>query len=210
MYKFPFLIKKVRKLSLPLAIHIIGDLALEETLLLLKKYPPKKGLHDRIIHASLASDQAIKMMKEMPVIIDIQPQFITSDLPDILKLFSNLPEYIYPFKTFLKHHITICGSSDAPVEIPNPLLGMYAAIYRKLSDGQVYLPLERLSHFEALKLYTTYANIPTYKDHRGLLDIGYIADFTVLSKDFLKLKEENFFDDLVEMTVIDEKIVYSK
>jgi len=204
------LIIKVRKLNLPLAIHIIGDLALEETLTLLNMYPPKKGLHDRIIHASLASKKAIEMMKDMPLIIDIQPQFITSDLPDILDLFSKTPEFIYPFKTFLNHHLTICGSSDAPVEMPNPLLGMYAAIYRKLSDGKIFQKQEKLTHYEALKLYTTYANIPTYKANRGLLDIGYIADFTVLSKDFLKLEEADFFKDLVEMTVVDEKIVYSK
>ena len=96
------LIIKVRKLNLPLAIHIIGDLGLEETLTLLNMYPPKKGLHDRIIHASLASKKAIEMMKDMPLIIDIQPQFITSDLPDILDLFSKKPEFIYPFKTFFK------------------------------------------------------------------------------------------------------------
>lgn len=204
------LIVKVRKLDLPLAIHIIGDLALEETLTLLKTYPPKKGLHDRIIHASLANKKTINMMKDMPIIIDIQPQFITSDLPEILDLFSKTPAYIYPFKTFLKQHLTICGSSDAPVEIPNPLLGMYAAIYRKLNDGTIFQEAEKLSHYEALKLYTTYANIPTYKINRGLLDVGYVADFTVLSKDFLKLQEADFFKDLVEMTVVDEKIVYSK
>ncbi len=204
------LVKKVRKQNLPLAIHIIGDLALEETISLLKKYPPRKGLHDRIIHASLASLNTIKMMEHMPLIIDIQPQFITSDLPDVLDLFSKNPEYIYPFKTFLKHHLTICGSSDAPVEIPNPFLGMYAAIYRNLCDQSVFQESERLSHYEALKLYTTYANIPTYKANRGLLDKGYIADFTVLSKDFLKLEADDFFKDLVEMTVINEKIVYTK
>jgi len=202
------LIIKMRGLNLPLAIHIIGDLALEETIELLKKYPPKKGLHDRIIHASLATLKTIKKMQDMPIIIDVQPQFITSDLPQILSLFSQKPDYIYPFKTFLNHHLTICGSSDAPVEIPNPLIGMHAAIYRKLENDIVFNKEEKLTRFEALKLYTTYANIPTYKSNRGLLDKGYIADFTVLSKDILKMDEKDYFNDIVKMTVVDEKIVY--
>jgi predicted amidohydrolase YtcJ len=201
------LVKKVRKNKLPLAIHVIGDLGLREVVETLKAYPPHQGLHDRIIHASLADHKTIKMMEGMPIILDIQPQFISSDLPSILNLFSKEPEYIYPFKTYMNHNLVQCGSSDAPVEIPNPLLGMYQLIYRK-KDGIVYQKEECISRFDALKLYTTYANVPTYKTNRGLLRKGFIADFTVLKKDILSMDEQSFFEDLVEMTVIDEQIVH--
>ena len=205
------LIKKMRSYDLPLAIHIIGDQGLEEVVDLLKKYPPKSGLHDRIIHASLANQKTILKMVGMPIIIDIQPQFITSDLPQVLDLFSERPEYIYPFKTFLNNEIIICGSSDAPVEVPNPFLGMHAAIFRRLNDDSLFNQEETLTPYEALKLYTTYANIPTYKAHeRGLLKKGYIADLKILSKDIFKFNEKDYLENFVEMTVVDEKIVYKK
>ena len=81
------LIKHLRAHDLPLAIHVIGDLGLNEVVKLLKTYPPKKGLHDRIIHASLADMKTILMMKDMPIILDVQPQFITSDIPGYLSIF---------------------------------------------------------------------------------------------------------------------------
>ena len=201
------LVKKVRKNKLPLAIHVIGDLGLKEVVDILKRYPPLKGLHDRIIHASLADHETIEMMEGMPIILDIQPQFISSDLPTILNLFSKDPEYIYAFKTYMNHKLVLCGSSDAPVEVPNPLLGMYQLIFRK-KDGVVYQKEECISRFDALKLYTTYANVPAYKANRGLLEKGFIADFTVLKKDILSMDETSFFEDLVEMTIIDEQIVH--
>ncbi len=137
---------------MPLAIHVIGDLGLKEVVDILKAYPPQDGLHDRIIHASLADHETIKMMEGMPIILDIQPQFISSDLPAILSLFSKEPEYIYPFKTYMKYNLILCGSSDAPVEVPNPLLGMHQLIYRKkrwrcLSKRRMYLK------FDALNIY---------------------------------------------------------
>ncbi len=202
------LIKHLRAHDLPLAIHVIGDLGLNEVVKLLKTYPPKKGLHDRIIHASLADMKTMLMMKDMPIILDVQPQFITSDIPGYLSIFSQKPEFIYPFNSYMKNGITLCGSSDAPIEIPNPLLGMHVSIFRRLKDGSIFDPSEKISRFEALNLYTSYANIPTYKQNRGFIKKGYIADFSILAKDILTMNEASFFEDLIKMTVIDEKIVY--
>ncbi|MCD4826905.1 MAG: amidohydrolase [Acholeplasmataceae bacterium] len=204
------LIIKLRSKKLPLAIHVIGDLGLKEVIQLLKKYPPEKGLHDRIIHGSLADLETIKSMATCPIIMDIQPQFITSDLPEILNIFSKKPDYIYPFKTYLDEHITLCGSSDAPVEDPNPFKGMHAAITRQLKDGTIFQKEQCISRFEALKLYTSYANIPTYKKNRGYLKKGYIADLTMTKENILTSDLDKFVDTKVKMTVIDEKIVFNQ
>lgn len=204
------LVKKLRMHDLPLAIHVIGDLGLKELIDILELYPPKKGLHDRIIHASLADLDTIKRMEKLPIILDVQPQFITSDLPEILDIFSKQPAFIYPLKTYLDHHITICGSSDAPVEDPNPFKGMHVAITRVLKNKEIFQEEERLSRYEALKLYTAYANIPTYKKNRGYLKKGYIADFTVTKDDLLEIDLDQFLNQNVEMTIIDEKIVFKR
>lgn len=204
------LVQKLRKYDLPLAVHVIGDLGLKELIDVLEAYPPKKGLHDRIIHASLADLDTIMRMEKLPIILDVQPQFITSDLPQILDIFSKQPGYIYPFKTYLNHNITICGSSDAPVEDPNPFKGMHAAITRTLKNNETFQEEERLSQYEALKLYTTYANVPTYKTNRGQLKKGYIADFTMTKDDVLKIDLNKLLNQSVEMTVVDEKIVFKR
>jgi predicted amidohydrolase YtcJ len=205
------LIKKVRKLGLPLAIHTIGDLALEEVAYWLDKFPVKDGLHDRIIHASFANKKTIQLLKKLSVIFDIQPQFLSSDLPWALSYISPRTENIYPWKSYHDAGLILCGGSDAPVEIPNPLLGIAAAYQRRSShDGKVYHPEQRLSLIDAIKLYTIGANIPTYDSaRRGKLKIGYLADFTFL-KDDVMVNETMLSKTKVMMTVIDNQIVYRR
>ncbi len=205
------LLVRIRQEGLPVAIHTIGDQALDEVADWLTKYPVKVGLHDRIIHASFAKVSTLEKLKKLSLIFDIQPQFMSSDLPWALDLISPKIELIYPWKRYQQANLVLCGSSDAPVETPNPLLGIKAATQR-LSDHnqQVYQPEEKLTMMEAVKLYTIGANAPTYDlAHRGTLKIGNIADFTFFSEDFLQDKRKLEMTKVM-MTVVDNKIVYKK
>ena len=132
-------VKAARNHDLPVAVHVIGDKGLEEVCEILKAYPVKKGLFDRIIHASYATPKALELLESLDVFLDVQPQFITSDFPQTLDYFQSLPHHIFPFKTYDHLNINYGLSSDAPVEIPNPILGMYAAILRDI-DGVVFQP----------------------------------------------------------------------
>jgi predicted amidohydrolase YtcJ len=200
-------LKRIRQAGLPVAIHTIGDQALEEVASWLKRYPVKSGLHDRIIHASFALPETVVKLKALPLIFDIQPQFLTSDLPWALEVISNKTAYIYPWKTYQNQGLILCGSSDAPVEIPDPLLGIAAAYDRRVQE-KIYQPEERLTMFEAVQLYTSLANVPTYESHRrGYLKMNHLADFTFVDQDFLN-EPHRLSHTKVMMTVIDDKIVY--
>ena len=207
---FVKLITFLRNHHLPIAVHTIGDLALDELTDWLIQYPPLMGLHDRIIHASFAKQSTLEKLKKLPVILDIQPQFVSSDLPTAYQWIHPNTELVYPWKSYADHGIVICGGSDAPVEIPNPLLGILAAVNRNSSlDGKIYQPEQKLSLFEAVKLYTTYSQIPTYHTAtRGYIKVGYIADFTVLNDDIIKnhaLLEKT----KVILTIVNDQIVYT-
>ena len=207
--KFTKTLKNVRKLGLTVAIHVIGDLGLDEVVDLLITYPPKDGQKDRIIHAPWAMKETLHKMVNLPVTFDIQPQFLASDLPRAFHIFSEYPDLIFPWKTYLDHHLILSGSSDAPVESPNPLLGIKDAIFRRsASDQKQYVENESLSHYEAIKLYTTGSHQPSLLQPRGYLEKGYLADFTVFDANLFELKEDQFYQTKVVMTIIDDKIVY--
>lgn len=209
--EFENMVKKAREHGLNVAIHIIGDQALLEALEILKKYPPIIGDHDRLIHTSFMDQDAVDLMKNMPISIDMQPQFLSSDIPWALDYFSQTPEFVYPWKTLNDLKINLAGSSDAPVEIPNPLLGIYAAVTRISDfDHQAYFKNECLSRFEAIKLYTRYANYSTMDSNRGYLQKGYIADLSVFEENLEQTPIENFKKEICYMTVVDEHIVYKK
>jgi predicted amidohydrolase YtcJ len=203
------MVKRIRKLGLPLAVHTIGDLALEEVVETLITHPVKKGFHDRIIHASFAKKITLDKLKRIPVILDVQPQFVTSDLPWASKTISTKTELIYPWKTYFNHGLLLAGGSDAPVEVPDPLKGIHAAYYRQVSGlDKVFQPEERLSMQEAIHLYTVGANGPSYNAKRqGKLLIGTVADFTFVSEDFYK-KPETLAKAKVMMTVVNNHIVF--
>lgn len=209
--KFIDTLKRARRLGLTVAIHVIGDQGLDDVAHLLQEFPPMVSQKDRIIHAPWAMKKTIPLLESLPITIDIQPQFLSSDLPKALDYFSKEPELIFPWKTYLDHQIPILGSSDAPVETPNPLLGMRDAIYRESNDThQSYHLEESLTAYEAIKLYTTYAHQQHIKTDRGYLEQGMIADLTITKKDLMTLKKEEWEQSLIEMTVIDEIIVYQK
>jgi predicted amidohydrolase YtcJ len=153
----------------------------------------------------------IPLLKKLPITIDIQPQFLSSDLPRALSYFSKNPDLIFPWKTYLDEGILILGSSDAPVETPNPLLGMRDAIYRESTeDNKSYHIEEALTPFEAVKLYTTYAHHQHVNKNRGYLEKGMLADLSITSLNLFTLKKEQWNEKLIEMTVIDERIVYKR
>ena len=201
------LLIKVRQHQLPLAVHTIGDLALQELTTLLLKYPTTPNVPDRIIHASLADRPTIEKLSTLNVVLDVQPQFIKSDLPQTLSL---IDEYtlIYPFNSYKKAKIKLSLTSDAPVETPNPLLGIYAAVTRRGHDNQRYHLKERLTRFQALKGYTIDAARHLGYKNKGHIKQGYLADFVVYEKDILAVPLEKLTKQKVIMTIVDGVIVY--
>lgn len=207
---FLTILKKIRLMGLPIALHVIGDLALHEVAEALAQHPVKKGLFDRIIHASFAGSDTLQTLKKLSVIIDAQPQFLTSDFPKGYAAFSKRPELIYGWKSMRQAGLILCGGSDAPVETPNPLRGIAAAVHRRLPDGTVADPEERLTVFEAMTMYTKHAHVPTMESQNGILRKGAFADFTILDGDPFKVAPESLEKLSVVGTVVDETFVYRK
>jgi len=207
---FKQLIKKIRSYGLTAAVHVIGDNGLDELTDILTELPPKPNQRDRIIHASLSREETLRKLRKMPVVLDIQPLFVSSDMPYMDTWFSKTPPLVYAWKTYLEHGLSLLGSSDSPVEDPNPLLGIHSLINRQShKDGKVYISGERLDRFTAISLYTTsHVLISKHENEKGYLDVGYLADLTVFPDDLMQVPESKLLTMKPSMTVIDEKIVY--
>jgi predicted amidohydrolase YtcJ len=205
---FESLVRDARSVGLAVAVHVIGDKGLLEVSEVLKAYPVKKGLFDRVIHASYANKEAIHNLKEIDVFLDLQPQFVTTDFPETLKEFKIEPHLMFPFKTYHVQGLHYGLSSDAPVEIPNPLLGMYAAITRK-NDYGTYQENERLTRLEALMGYTKHAWMLTH-DQGGTLETGQLGNLVVFEEDILTCDIKRLKTLKVLKTYIKGMCVYEK
>lgn len=206
-------VQKARSHDLPVAVHAIGDRAAEEVLTIIDRNPLANGRRDRLIHGQILNKRGLELLKKMPVTVDIQPLFLTSDFPwAIERLGLDRLKLAYAWKTMIDQGVHCAGSSDAPIEEVSPLLGIQAAILRKASyDGKVYSPEESLSVYEAIRIYT-YGSAYAINQEvtRGTLDAGYTADFTILEKDIFQVAPEHIHEIDIAMTVINGEKVFEK
>ena len=207
------------------AIHAIGDRALDMTLAAIEytlKITKEKGMTDeeqknrlpfRIIHVQMIDDDLLERMKKLPLVLDIQPIFLCTDLHWIEdRIGKERLKGSFALKTMEKAGLIQTGGSDCPVETYEPLKGIYAAVTRQDMEGypmEGFLPEERLSVYEALCMYTK--NVPYATGQEsvlGTLEIGKFADLTVLERNLFKIDEKEIKDVKVEQTYVAGNCVF--
>lgn len=115
------------------AVHAIGDRANDLALdvheeLIVDGADPVKL---RVEHASLLTDASIERMARLGVTASIQPTFLPSESDWLEKRLG--PERMslaYPFRSLLEAGVALLGGSDSPVELPDPAIGIEAAVDR--------------------------------------------------------------------------------
>lgn len=203
-----------RKYGQSVAMHMIGDGAVEKGLDAIERHPVPEGKWDRLIHVNVLRDDLVERMKKLPVVLDIQPAFVASDFPWVMdRLGEDRLDWAYAWKRLVDEGF-ICGAgSDAPIEEVDPLLGIYAAVARR-KPGEThegYLPKEKLSRYEAVSLFTTGSAATIGKaDSRGKLGIGFDADFTILDRDLFEVDADEILNAEVVMTVVAGDVMYRR
>jgi predicted amidohydrolase YtcJ len=202
------LVIKAHEAGLQLAIHAIGDQAMEVVLTALENAltkAPRKDHRHRIEHASVLDKEMIRRMKRAKVIASVQPHFIISDFWVVSRVGSKRARWVYPLKSLFRQNVKVAGGSDCPVEPIHPLLGIWAAVARES------FPEERLTVDEALSLYTINAAFASFEENiKGSIETGKLADLVILSQDPHEVSPENIKDIEVAMTIVGGKIVYTK
>ncbi|MFJ7826368.1 amidohydrolase [Psychrobacillus sp. NPDC096623] len=201
--KLEALVKMARSYDENIAVHVIGDKAVEKILDLIEKYPVAEGKKDRLIHVNVLRPDLVERMKKLPVVLDLQPIFVPSDFPWVKeRLGSSRLQWAYAWKSLLEQGFECSGGSDSPVELADPLLGIDAAV------NNSYLPEQSLTVFEAISLYTSgSAKAIGRENNRGMILPGYVADFTILDN---VLDNTNILSTSVVKTVVAGEIVFEK
>jgi len=167
----------------------------------------------RVEHAQIVDPTDLLRFAKLGVIPSMQPSHAISDLffaP--ARLGMDRLAGAYAWQSFLKSGAIICGGSDAPVERGEPMIEFYAAIARKSIKGESsegWHPEQAVSREDALKMFTCWPAYAAFEEKdKGKIDIGMLADFTVLSADIMKIPEPEILKTRCEMTVIGGNIVF--
>ena len=214
-------IKETARLALAhgfqLCVHAIGDRANRETLNIFEEsfraHPEKKDLRWRIEHAQHLSAADIPRFAQLGVIASMQGIHCTSDAPFVTARLGakRAEEGAYVWQKLMKSGAIVINGTDAPVEDVSPIASFYASVTRKLGNGSVFYPDQRMSREDALKSYTWSTAYAAFEENvKGSLTAGKLADITVLSSDILTAPEDEILKTEVVCTVVGGKIAYRK
>ena len=200
-----------------LCVHAIGDRANREVLniyqAVFKEHPDKKALRWRIEHAQHIDPADIPRFAELGVIASMQGIHCTSDAPFVILRLGpkRAEEGAYVWQSLMKSGALVTNGTDTPVEDVDPIACFYASVSRKLKDGSVFFPDQRMSREEALRSYTVNNAYSAFEESsKGSLAPGKLADVTVLSKDILTIPEDEIPKAQVDYTIVGGKVMYQR
>ena len=175
-----------------------------------------KGPNDRrfrVEHAQVIAPGDFVKFKQYSVIASMQATHATSDMPWAeTRLGPVRIRGAYAWQTFMKMGVHVPNGSDFPVESPNPLFGLYAAITRQDQGGKPaggWFPDQRMTRFEALRSWTIEGAYAGFEENKkGSLEVGKMGDFIMLSGDVMTMPDIEIWKTRVTLTVVGGKIVY--
>ncbi|HET7217299.1 MAG TPA: amidohydrolase [Vicinamibacterales bacterium] len=200
-----------------LCVHAIGDRANRETLNIFeeafKANPDKKDVRWRIEHSQHLHPSDIPRFGQLGVIASMQGIHCTSDAPYVIARLGakRAGEGAYVWQKLMKSGAVVTNGTDAPVEDVDPIASYYATVSRKLKDGSVFYPDQRMSRMEALRSYTLNGAFAAFEEgSKGSLKPGKYADIAVLSKDILTIPEDEIPTAQVTTTIVGGKVRYKR
>jgi predicted amidohydrolase YtcJ len=206
------------KAGFQMCVHAIGDRAnrivMDTFERVQKEVPGSRALRMRNEHAQILDAAEIPRFARLNVIASMQTTHATSDLPWAPARLGpeRIAEGAYVWQKLLKSGAVIANGSDFPVEEPNPMLGIYAAITRQDESGNPpngWQPDQRMSREEALESFTIRAAFAAHAEKDlGSLTAGKLADLAVLSKDVMTVPAKEILTTTVTMTIIGGKVVH--
>jgi predicted amidohydrolase YtcJ len=186
--------RRAHELGWQLGIHTMGDAAVEMVVeqmdRILAELP--RDDHRHYLHhvAVKPSDETIATMARNGIGVASQPAFTVGlGAFAVESLAGERESTMNPTKSLQDAGIWVSwGSDGAPY---GPSVTLWTGITRKGWDGRVYGPEEAVDREEALYLHTYMPAYQTFNEHRlGAIEVGQLADFTVIGENFFEMDED--------------------
>ncbi len=199
-------------------VHAIGDrtnrMVLDTFEKAFKEYPRVKDPRFRIEHAQILDAKDIPRFAKLGVIASMQGIHCTSDRPWAASRIgmARVTEGLYVWRKLLASGATIVNGTDVPVEDVDAIKNYYASVTRRpAAGGEAFDPDQKMTREEALRSYTLAAAYGAFEEKdRGSIEVGKLADLTVLSKDLLNVPDDELLKTEVLHTIVDGRILYSR
>lgn len=211
------LIRDSRKDNWQICVHAIGDRANSEVLAVFAPFTGRDSNHRfRIEHAQHLRRGDGPLFAEQGVIASMQPIHLSSDRPWAIDRLGQqrIEEGAYVWRDLLNQGVVVTAGTDAPVEPVNPIANFYAAVTRKTLQGVPetgFEPAQKLTRVEALHAMTVAAAYAGFEElDKGSIEVGKLADLTVLNQDLFTVPEREILNTEVLLTMVGGEVVYQQ
>jgi hypothetical protein len=217
-----FFLKAVER-GWQLDVDCTGDAALDQLLNCLQRVNFKKDISAGrfvISHATFQADEDWSRLKKYGVIANTQPATIYCDGGTLLK---NLSEHrlrnFLPYKTFASQGVTVAGGSGHEAGLDalttynpfSPWLGMWAALARQTTDGAEYVPEQKATREQVIRMYTSAGAYINFAESRsGSLEVGKLADLIMIDRNILKCPVDDVKATKVKLTMVAGRTVWEE
>ena len=199
-----------------LLTHVSGDAAIDQLINAVRAAEKKYGKADRrpiAIHAHIARRDQLDAFKELGIMPSFFPMhtFYWGDWHRDSVFGAARGSNLAPTGWALDRGMIFTSHHDAPVAFPDSMRVLDATVNRVTRSGKVLGPDQRVSPLVALKAQTIWAAYQHFEEKtKGSIEVGKLADFTVLDQNPLKVEPLKIADIKVLSTIKEGKTVYTR
>ncbi len=206
-------VRELNRMGWHVITHAVGDAGLDEVLdayAAADKDSSIKGKRWSVEHAFVSRPEQVARLKKLDVAVSAQDHLYLA--APVLKKYWGwaTASEVTPIKTYLDAGLLVTGGTDSPVVPFNPFWNLYHMASRDtISDGVYGADQKIVSRPLLLRLVTiNYARLIGEDKTRGSIEPGKLADFAVLTDDFLTAKPEAVRDMKALSTWVGGREVY--
>lgn len=202
-------------------VHAIGDRANHDVLDVFQEIRrieqdlaiPRQTRRHRIEHVQVIQPADLPRLAELDIHGAVQPIHATQDMQMVDSYWGSRGQTAYAFRSLLDCGTRLAFGSDAPVETPNPFVGIHAAVTRRRADGtpgpEGWYPAQKLTREEAIRGYTAdAAYLEGLESETGTIGPGYWADFFVPDRDLFACEDDDMLQTTSRWTVVGGECVH--
>jgi len=206
--------RRAHELGWQLGLHTMGDGAVEMVVEQLERILTElpRDDHRHYLHhvAVKPADETIATMARLGIGVASQPAFTVGlGAFAVESLAGRREATMNPTKSLQDAGVWVSwGSDGAPY---GPSVTLWSGITRKGWDGRVYGPEEAVDRQEAIRLHTYMPAYQTFSEDKvGTIEVGKLADFTIIAENFFEMDEDRIRFLPVVSTVVGGREIWSR
>ena len=205
-------VMEMHRAGFQVCIHANGDSAIEMVVAAYERAQaahPRPDPRHRIEHCTLVNPDLLERMKTQGCVATPFCTYVYYHGEKMPFYGEERLRWMFAQRSFMDYGIVSTGATDYPPGPFEPLMGVQSCVTRTDSEGRVWGENQKVTVEEALRIYTLNGAYAGFEENlKGSIEVGKLADLTILGADPTQVDPMTIKDIPVEMTVVGGETVF--